>query len=304
MLSILIPVHNYDCTRLIADLAAQCHRLRDELGPTLFDYELLLFDDASDDVSVSLGNRRVAESVGGHYIRSEKNVGPAFARNSLAAAARFPYLLFIDSDAAVCSDDFIARYWADRSKADVVCGALVNPSGPIPRECELRYRYEQGAAGIRSLAWKNANPYAHFTVFNALIRRDVFERSRFDERCNHYGHEDTLLGLRLQAIGASVLHTSNALVHMGIDKNETFLTKTELALRMIQRIGSPLTEQTHVARLANKVRAVGLSCAIVSVYRVSRKLLRRNLLGHHPSLLLFKFYKLGYYLRLSAGEQA
>ena len=47
MISILIPVMNYDCSALVDDLYVQAERLRIGAG---VDYEIIVGDDASTDV--------------------------------------------------------------------------------------------------------------------------------------------------------------------------------------------------------------------------------------------------------------
>lgn len=299
MLSLLIPTHDYDCAALIEGLSQQGQALRQALGSGVFDFEILVFDDASTKLETVAANREALSRCGGRLIIAPTNVGAGHARNALARAARFPYLVFMDCDAALCSPDFLARYWADRERADVVCGAILNPPDFSPQGHELRYRYEKQAERYRSVAVRNQHPYDRFTVFNALIRRDVFLAILFDDRCHHYGYEDALFGFRLEDEGYTVLHTDNPLIHNGIDTNESFMRKTETALQTLHHLGAPLTERATVARWAHRLGRWRMAGLATRLFRLTQKSILRQLLGHRPSLLLLQFYKLGYYLTLS-----
>jgi glycosyltransferase involved in cell wall biosynthesis len=304
MFSILIPCRNYDCHALIDSLAAEARRLRAETADAEvpFDYELLLHDDASTDNDAMARNVAALSRAQGRLltIDAPSPIGASQARQRLIRAARFPYLLFIDCDAAVTTDDFLHRYWEERDAAEVICGAIDNPPPPAPVGHELRYRYEQAAMhGPRRMEWRRAHPYEHFTVFNVLIHATVFTRVNFDARIDRYGYEDTLLGWELQREGISILHTDNALRHCGIDSNLSFLTKTETALSVLRRLGSPFTDHSPIARLVGAVRRLPLAGHLLNVlFRLLRPLLRRQLLSHHPSLLVFNLYKVGWYNQL------
>jgi len=298
MLSLLIPSHNCNCATLISGLAEQGRALREELGRAVFDFEILVFDDASTDVAAREANREAVTLCGGRFLTAQENVGAAQGRNTLAQAARFPYLLFIDDDATLCTPDFLARYWADRERADVVCGRVLNPPAFPLRGHELRYRYEKKAEKQRAAAVRNQHPYERFTAFNTLIRRDVFLSVQFDTRCQRYGHEDTLFGYCLEEKGISILHTDNPLIHTGIDTNEAFLRKTETALSTLRQIGVPLTERTPVARWAQGLARWHVAPLFALLFRLTHTIVRRQLRGHHPSLWLLQFYKLGFYLTL------
>ncbi len=294
MFSILIPTYNYDCSRLVGDLDAQCAAFMARTPG--FDYEIILGDDAStDETSIRANRRAVTQTAHCRYLAAEANCGQATLRNRLADEARFPYLLFFDSDAQVCTENFIATYWENRDKADAVCGAVRNPVGKAVPGTELRWRYEHKAEKIRTVEYRMKHPFSYLTGFNLLIRRDVFQRIRFDERCTQYGYEDALFGLELQRKGFSILHIDNPLIHLGIDSNASFLSKTETALRTLYALGGPMQDFAGASRFQRKLQRAGLSVLFVYAYKALRPLLRRHLLGRHPSLLVFNFYKLGYY---------
>lgn len=301
MLSVLISIYNYDASALIIELGRQAQQLRKEIDG--FACEMLVGDDASTDSVAEAANRKACQTVGAHYRRFEHNIGKAYLLNIFAEQARGGWLLMIDSDAKVVAPDFLRTYWEDRNKADVICGALKNPPGPAPEGCELRYRYEKAAERQRPAAYRNRVPYSCFTTFNVMFRSDVFNQIRFDSRCTEYGYEDTLMGLMLKQHGKSILHTDNALYHMGIDQNAQFLEKTEKSLRVLSRLGEPMQSTAGASRVYKFVDRCHLVRLVVWGFRHLRKSLRRNLLGHHPSLFCFQLYKTGYYAEYHAAQQ-
>lgn len=301
MLSILIPVYNRDCTRLVAALSAQACALRDTSAGR-FRFEIIVADDASTSAAALRANSRLGRIEGCRYVVHADNLGRARIRNWLAREARYDHLLFMDCDAEVCTPDFLSRYWDVRLQADVVCGSLRNLPA-CPPGCALRYRYELRAARRRTPDFLNRSPYARFTAFNALFRRSVFARVCFDERCTEYGYEDALMGVMMQRLGISVVHVDIPLVHAGIDTSRAFLDKTEAALRVLSRLGEPMQTEAAVSRLARRLARFGLRLPVALTFRAVRPLLRRQLLGSRPSLLLLDAYKLGYYCMLPSARR-
>ena len=296
VLSILIPSYNADCTRLMADLASQC-AAHAATHPD-FSYEILVGDDASSRQDLTALNRQTAESLGVRYLLMDENQGQSRLRNVLARASKGTHLLFIDSDAQVCTPDFIARYAADAPRADVICGSLRNPQPPFAENCTLRYRYEKKAEGQRPAAYRNRHPYERFTAFNAMMARSVWEQVHFEERCRHYGYEDALMGLQMQRLGISILHTDNPLIHLGIDSNASFLHKTETALQTLLTLGPPMTLHAGASRVAGKLAHWHVLGLMARIFSLCRGIMRRHLLGHHPSLTVFNLYRVGYYASL------
>lgn len=301
MISILIATYNYDCSRLLHDLRAQCLAFKQQVGASCFDYEIILGDDASTDSVAEQTNHLACSALGCCYLKHEENSGQAILRNRLASEAQFPYLLFIDSDAAVCTSDFVKKYWEHRDDAQAVVGSIRNPDLKDHRGRELRYRYESAAMSKRSVEARQKHPYSFITAFNLLIHRDAFMAVRFDAHCSHYGYEDALFGLDLQRKGISIAHIDNPLVHLGIDKNRSFLHKTETALRTLSTMGELMQREAGPSKWTSRFRRLHLAGAVAGSFLMLRPLMRWNLLSSRPSLFLFNVYKLGYYCALTKG---
>lgn len=311
MISILIPTYNYACLTLVKVLQKQGEQLCQTQGTTKFRYEILVADDCSTQLDSIKENLEINQMANCSYTILPQNVGRAAIRNRLAAKAAYDYLLFIDSDAQVCSDHFLADYWEIVAPKNgqqqgfaseipaVVCGGLRNVSLCPGASYTLRFIYESEADKRRNAAERSKRPYNQFTTFNFLVSREIFCSIGFNEQCRHYGYEDFYFGIELQKRGISIRHIDNPLVHAGIDTNQDFLKKSETALKTLYSLEEEVKNQAHIARAALKLERFHLLRPIAYLFPLFRPLLRQNLLGAHPNLQLFKLYKLGYYASIS-----
>ena len=295
-LSILIPAYNCDCSQLVRQLLDQ---LPEEA-------EVIIGDDCSTDADIIRRLGEVGRLPGCRIYRPDRNLGRAAIRNALAREAKGEWLLFIDADAEVRSQTFIADYLTAAegstvkgSKAGVVCGGTGNlPRCPCP-SARLRYDYEVAAERRLTLEHRRRNPYAQFTTFNFLIRRTLFLSVKFDERCKEYGHEDTQFGLELKQRSIAIKHIDNKLMHMGLEDADVYLEKTETALRSLASMDLAQRKHVRVSALALRLERWHLLWIVRKLFKLTKPLLRYNLLGYYPSQTLFAFYKLGYYAQLS-----
>lgn len=296
MISILIPVYNYDCSELVRALQLQGDRLRQQKGE---DFEIIVGDDASQKGRGIENVQKACELPGCRFISTEVNRGRSANRNNMAREAKGDYLLFIDCDALVMRGDFLEKYVAEtKANAEVVIGGIEAVGTQTSPDVSLRFRYEQSAAEIRSLEYRKANPYSHFSTFNVMVRKDVFMHIRFDEACTGYGYEDTIFGLRLKQNGNTITHIDNPLVHNGLDTNREFVEKTEQSMRNLHRFGRDIQNFSHVGSVALRLKQLNLDGAMVSWHRMFGRMERANLLSSNPSLFVLKLYKLGYFLSL------
>src|SRR5262245_2412084 len=122
MLSILIPVYNYDVNTLVRELKRQCDN-------AAIEYEIFLCDDASHE-SVRRINQSVSALDNVKFKQFEKNLGRARIRNLMADEASYENLLFMDCDSEVVKDDYIKTYLAYCGTDKVVCGGRVYSKKP------------------------------------------------------------------------------------------------------------------------------------------------------------------------------
>lgn len=290
-LSILIPTHNYDCSRLVYDLETQLSE----------DDEIIVGNDCSTDKSIVAKLNEIGNSGNSRLYTPSENqhpLGRAAIRNALAREAKGEWLLFIDADAEVRSKTFIDDYLAAANNAPVVCGGTGNLSECPSPECRLRYDYEVEAEKRLTVERRREFPYAQLTTFNFLICRDIFLSIEFDEKIREYGYEDTCFGFQLKQRGIAIHHIDNKLTHLGIEPSTVYLAKIETALRSLAKLELEQRRQIRLSAFAMKLERYYLLGLVRCVFRLTKKLLRANLLGKHPNQKLFTFYKLGYYADL------
>lgn len=290
MLSILIPTYNYDCTLLVSDLQQQAEML----GVC---YEIIVADDASPIPTYKDKNRKINALPHCRFIELTQNLGRARIRNRLADEAQYEWLLFMDADAEVISCNFIADYLA-HTDAEVICGGLQHADALPSPEVSLRYAYEKRADKKRAAHFRERMPYAHFTPFNFMIRRDLFQGIRFDEHITEYGHEDTLFGIELANHNAKIRHIDNPLRHVGLESNELFLEKTRAAIRNLSTMEDTMRGYSALLSAYKILHRVRLEKLLSYCFTQNEDRFTTLLCRPRPYLGLFFFYKLAYYCKI------
>ena len=169
---------------------------------------------------------------------------------------------------------------------------------PSPK-VSLAFFYEKHAEPHFTAEKRALHPYKVFRTFNFMILRETFLKHPFDETITHYGHEDTLFGLVLKKERIKILHIDNPLMNCGLDTNLDVLLKTEESLRTLYMHSEKLKDCSEILRLYGLLRDMHLLRSVSFLYHLCRPMIRRNLLGKHPNLYCFAFYKIGYYCNLA-----
>lgn len=302
-LSILLPSYNNVCVSLVQVLQRQADALRGKLDKP-FSYEIIVADDCSTDAACIDANRVIGDMLHCRYLRMEQNVGRAQIRNVLISESRGDYVLLIDSDLFLCDDNYLYKYAT--STADVVYGgtriggegfAMVdNEANTENLKGNLRYIYEKKAEPSHRAAFRQLRPNQEISVCNLYARRDIMEAHPFDSRFKAYGYEDVLFGKRLAESGIEVTHIDNPVLINEFEPNSVFVKKTEEAILTLCRFEQDLEGYSN---LKTKVTTLGRYIPL-SLFRLWHRIMKnkekRNLTGSKPSLLLFKLYKLGFFL--------
>lgn len=302
-LSILLPSYNNVCVSLVQVLQRQADALRGKLDKP-FRYEIIVADDCSTDAACIDANRVIGDMLHCRYLRMEQNVGRAQIRNVLISESRGDYVLLIDSDLFLCDDNYLYKYAT--STADVVYGgtriggeglAMVdNEANTENLKGNLRYIYEKKAEPSHRAAFRQLRPNQEISVCNLYARRDIMEAHPFDSRFKAYGYEDVLFGKRLAESGIEVTHIDNPVLINEFESNSVFVKKTEEAILTLCRFEQDLEGYSN---LKTKVTTLGRYIPL-SLFRLWHRIMKnkekRNLTGSKPSLLLFKLYKLGFFL--------
>ncbi len=285
-LSVLIPTYNYCATELVETI--------DELiSREAIEAEIVVADDASPVPATWMDELCCSNSL--TLYRAPHNLGRAAIRNQLASLARGTWLWFIDCDTALATSFSLQCYLDNAGAADVLCGGITTPDKP-PAGASLRFRYERADSSRRSTEARSREPYRQLSTCNLFIKKSVFTEIMFCEDIKNYGYEDALFGVELEKLHASISHIDNPIVHLGLESNDVFLAKTEVALQTLRTLEGRMNGNSRLQETAHRLQRWKLDGAVRLLYRLFRKAMRSNLLSDKPSLRVFSMYKLGFYL--------
>lgn len=290
MLSVCIPVFNFNVTELVQALNAQAAQLG-------IAYEIRVYDDGSSE-RWKASNRALQNAGNVVYNELAQNVGRSAIRNRLASEAQFEQLLFMDCDSRVTKADYVARYVQAAKPERVVCGGRTYTAQP-PEEAEQFLRWHYGCEReVMAAAERSAHPYQSFMTNNFLVPKAIFQGIGLDERLTGYGHEDTLFGCELRKAGIEVLHIDNPLDHIGLETAAVFLEKTREGVRnlaFLHRNGA-LGNEVKLLRYYRKLKRFGVHG--FTRRRLARRMpaIEQNLLSARPDLRMFDLYKLHWLL--------
>jgi len=291
MISVLIPIYNFNIAKLVKDLHAQ-------LVYANVVFEMILGDDASTEPHA---NNKLTDLQGVSYFSVPENMGRAKMRNLLAEKANYPFLLFMDCDAAVLSTSYINNYILEISRnlkpVCIIGGVAYRTQKPNPKY-NLRWTYgkkrETSDATIRNL-----KPYKSFTSFNAVFSKEIFDIVKFDEQFSTYGNEDTFFGNQLRNANVSVIHINNALYHDGLDTNEDYLKKVEtsidnlISLLKANKIDSEFVSENSLLATYFKCKKLKITSLLRLYYKIFLPRIKQKIL-RNSSIFRLDLYKLGY----------
>ncbi len=294
MISICIPVYNFNVTSLLNELSKQ----GDASG---FPYEIILIDDFSSEDFRKLNEKACKKH---SYILLERNIGRARIRNMFLEYSKFNKLLFLDCDSIIISDDFLLNYINDVFLDDsiVIYGGTVYDENAPHRNRLLRWKYGIKRESQKSLIRKQS-PFSYFRTNNFLIDKAIFEEIRFDERIVDYGHEDTLFSYMLMKNGVRVKHTDNPVLHFSAETNSSFLNKTEKSIANLCRIivftdyDHEFIRTTRIVSVFIRIKNLKFAGIIWLFLRLLKPFIKFLLSRGIASLVLFDLYKLSLLLQ-------
>ncbi|MBO7124581.1 MAG: glycosyltransferase family 2 protein [Bacteroidales bacterium] len=289
MLSILIPTYNWDVTNLTESILHQCEELN-------LVYEIIIVDDKSN-LSYRLKNKDLEKNKSVRYVELDERVSRAKIRNTLAAMAQYSTLLFIDCDAEIIHNDFVAKYLKNQN--DIVFGGIAYSTQKPAKNQRLRWKYgkkrEMSPAETRM-----KKPYMFFSAFNVLIPKELFSKIQFNEQFETYGYEDTYFGYQLQKNRLAIKHINNELQHNGLCTNSEFVAKIEESIQgLISLLHSPEIEQdffetVKLYRMFRFCQSLHLVKCIAFLHKIFGKFLRYIVIQTN-SLRLLDLYKIGFF---------
>jgi glycosyltransferase involved in cell wall biosynthesis len=287
MLSICIPIYNFDVQNLVRGLHQQASALQQP-------FEIICLDDGSETRYKSV-NKELDRLSNVHYRELPENIGRSRIRNLLAQESSHPWLLFMDCDFELIQDDFLKQYIDRCAEKRVVVGSRLYPEArPSSPSLLLRWLYgknrEEQPSDIR-----NQHPYHAFCTAHFLCPRSVFQSIQFEEQLSQYGHEDTLFGQELARHGYEVLHIDAALRHLELEEAPVFLRKTRQSIENLAFLSQryPFIE-TRLLQIYRRLYKWKLHYFLPFAYRYFRAGIERQLCSATPRLRLFDLYKLSY----------
>ncbi len=293
MLSILIPIYNFNVVGFVKDLKSQVDACR-------IKYEIICLDDCSkDDFKKDNESLKSIEHV--IYEERAKNVGRSKIRNLLAQKAQFPYLLFLDCDSKTVDKQFIKRY-IDSLNPDQITygGRCYENQAPKSKSEYFRWWYGVNRETIL-VAQRKSQPYHSFMTNNFLIPKIFFNDIKLDEKLSGYGHEDTLFGLELKKRGIVIQHIENPLCHIGLESFDEFIAKTEEGISNLKKLidENKMDDSVKLYRYYKLLKKIGVEKKILNYYQKNKDLILQKLQENEPNLRWFDLYKLGYLISLN-----
>ncbi|MBT8305249.1 MAG: glycosyltransferase family 2 protein [Bacteroidia bacterium] len=293
MLSILIPVYNYDVNGLVNEL----HR---QVSNESIDFEIICLDDKSD-TSFIEANKSIESLSDTRLTLATTNKGIAGTRQDLVNLAKYDWVLLVDADTKPKSKDYIKDYLDYVNTGhEAIFGGFAYNEEPPEAEKLLRWKYGRKYEAI-SAADRNSKPFKVTIAANLLIKKHIYKNLHLDQPGNYYGM-DLLFGPKLQADITKVLHIDNQVYHLGLESSESYLKKTEKAVETLWNLHSSNQLEQHQNTLLStflKVKKYGLRKLLSTTFKVLKNSITRNLTGKNPSTTLFQFYKLMYLCQLS-----
>ena len=291
-LSILIPTYNNDCVDIVKALSAQAKVI---CG---LRYEIIVADDGSTIKSVIETNRQINSIDNCQYITSGHNVGRAAIRNILSQSAHYKWLLYVDSGINIFRRDFLMRYLLTEDSDGVVYGGLSIMGSGKDIESNLRYMYEKKCEIEHSTERRLQRQYKSFRTVNFLVYRATMTAIPFNTEIKEYGYEDVMWGKSLKDNHFSINHIDNPVEYKTYDDNETYVAKTEEALRTLHKYKEEMCGYSNLLRVVESLKRYDIMNVFLTYYLIKRKSWRKKLCGRNPSVMIYNLYRIGYLLSI------
>ncbi|WP_242132718.1 glycosyltransferase [Aestuariivivens marinum] len=289
MISICVPIYNFDVTNLLVELNLQSKRLD---VPS----EIILIDDCSNPYFKSLNDKECSKHT---YIKLKNNLGRAVIRNKFLEFTKYEYLLFLDCDSFIPRLDFLEIYVKSikLSNVSVICGGRIYPKEKPARNKILRWKYgvykESKPYDVRS-----KYPNRSFMTNNFVVSKNVFEIVQFDERIYAYGHEDTLFGFQLKKAGIMVSHIYNPVLNGDLENNLDYILSVEKSILNLVNILKFINYDKEfiddVKLLRFYYKYYKYKDVFAFLFDVLKPVMRYAFSKGYVNLTLFDFYKLGF----------
>ena len=288
MLSILIPTYQYNSLPLVRVL----HKQGKELD---ISFEIICFEDGSN-TNLYAENLEINKLSNATFKKLESNIGRSKIRNLLIAKSKYKYCLFIDGDSMIYATDYLQRYINLLPFEGIIYGGRRHQDYCPSGQQSLRWKYgkfvEDKSASIRL-----KSPYTSLLFNNTLVNKACFKSIEFDRSIRTYGHEDTVIAYHSELNDITIQHIDNFVIHENLENNDVFLNKTHFAITNLYQLSEQKKIPYSFVKLLRYFRTLErlrLRKLISKLYLIFKYKIDKNLKSTNPSLLLFKFLKLGY----------
>jgi hypothetical protein len=296
MLSILIPIYNYNAYPLVLELHKQCLECA-------IDFEILCQDDASKSV-LNSENEKINSLFNCNFTELKVNIAHRQNRNMLANKAKFENLLFIDGDSIIIRNNYISNCVSWLNDFDIIYGGRLHPENCPSNVQKLRWKYGKFIED-KSVEKRKLAPFQSLLFNNTVIKKDCFNKVKFDSHLTKYGHDDTQLSYQLSQFNPKLKHIDNPVEHGDIDSNKEYLIKSKSSLENLielyneGKINKDFSRLISLLLLLNKLK---LTYLISVFYKLSEGILKRNLEGNNPNLFLYTIFRIGYLCKISVKK--
>lgn len=298
MLSILIPIYNYNAFPLVLELNKQCLECN-------LEYEIICQNDASNTFLAENNEINTLENC--CFSSNETNLGRGKNINKMARKANYDWLLILDCDTFPQSSDFIKKYHLKIQENDssIIFGGILYEQKKPEKEQLLRWYYGHKRESV-SVEKRKKKTNSRALTSNLLVKKNLFLQYPFDENITKYGYEDLCFLLTLEANKIKASHIENPTFHLNLETSALFLNKTKIALE-------------NLAYILNSKKADLKDSKIITAYSLLKKLkltrftaysfnlfedkIAAQLTSNKPSILLFDLYKLGHFCRLQLKQK-
>lgn len=288
MLSVLIPVYNYNITELVTTI----HKEAVALG---IRFEIQILEDGS--TLYTEHNQVLSNLENVYYNNNTTNLGRTATRQSLAKHANYNRLLFLDADVLPVEKNFLTIFLKQDDTYNLVIGGTKYLDEYPDSNYSLRWKFGRERE-TKTAEERQKAPYLSIISSCLYIDKETFLQVNDDYK-DAYGM-DIYFSYKLKKEQFSVLHIDNPVYHLGLETNSIFLPKsfraidTLLSLEKTEKIPK---DYSKLQRTYFKLKGMGLVTPISLFLQKLQPLFEKNLKGPQPKLLYFDLYRLSYYLK-------
>jgi len=288
MLSVLIPIYNFNVTKLVQTL----HNQATNLGIV---FEIILVDDYSK--THKIANKTLSKLPYVQYIELSENYGRSKIRNYLVLLSKYENLIFLDCDSLINNNNFIKNYIENIKYSVISGGRTYTQKPPEDKNYYLHWLYGTKTESI-PLDKRLESPYKNFQTNNFFVKKSVFKIIKFNENITKYGHEDTLFGYELKKNNFIITHIDNSVIHIGLEEKSIFIKKTFLSINNLVEL---YNSNTYSKDFFNEIKLLKYFFILKKYYlclllkmidKLFNKVIINNLYSKKPFLFLLNLLKL------------